>query len=222
MWLDWNKLQPKILTLCLQSIIKKHLNWGSTKDLTHFVADLIKLCQICDPLIREEESENELTWSHHGCCGTSWDALTVGLSYRWTFSSRYGCLLADIVFDLFHVAYKWIFSFHWNDFMSAHLWRCWGRATAAPWHYFFCNVSTTLVWISYSDLRRERKNICQGEKQQNNWWKLLKKAHENQLVDYKWLRAKRKGDKIFQRRDTRVNFSRSSALFYICDGPTAF
>lgn len=109
-----------------------------------------------------------------------------------------------------------------NYFISAHLWRCRGRATAAPWHYFFCNVSATLVWISYSNLRRERENICQGEKQQNNWWKLLKKAHENQLVDYKWEKAKRKGNKIFQRRDTRVNFSRSSAPFYICNGPTAF
>lgn len=156
MWLDWNRFQPKT-SHGLKSI-KKHLNWGSTKDLTHFFADLIKLCKICDSLMREEEKwEKELTWSHHGCCGTSWEALTVGLSYRWTFCPRYGCLLADIVFDLFHVASKWILSIHWNHFTSAHLWRCWGRATAAPWHYFFCNVSTALVWISYSNLKRERE-----------------------------------------------------------------
>lgn len=59
---------------------------------------------------KKKKADNQLTWSHHGGCGTSWDALTVGLSHCWTFCPRQGCLLGDIVVGLFmytmHITYK--------------------------------------------------------------------------------------------------------------------
>lgn len=43
----------------------------------------------------------------------------------------------------------------WDRGIGAHLWWGWSRATAAPWHNLFCNVSTSLVRVSYSDLWRK-------------------------------------------------------------------
>lgn len=39
----------------------------------------------------------------------------------------------------------------------AYLWWGWGRATSASWHDLFCDVSTSLVRVSYSDLLKREK-----------------------------------------------------------------
>lgn len=61
----------------------------------------------------------------------------------------------------------------WAWVMTAHLWWGWSRATAAPCHNLLCNVPTSLVRVSYSDLRKRRVEDFNLHLRDNTWEKLL-------------------------------------------------